>query len=196
MSSDMTPQINKAVSNYRALLESRGVKFPTDAFQSVLGNQAFATAQFELMRDYVEMSTGILVRDVTVDLSLTGMDAIRATGRKFYGSEHLANNMPRATYQGGQIHFFKVGKWINKHGPLIEAKRRGFSAMANPHSLAAYNAKHPEFADTHPNATTWPGDEQDEVCYAAFRRWHGRRDVDVSQGGNVWFDDWWLAAVV
>jgi hypothetical protein len=130
------------------------------------------------------------------DLSLTGMDAICATGRKFYGSERLANSMPRATHQGGQIHFFKVGKWIKKHGPLIEAKQRGFSDMANPHSLAAYNAKHPEFADTHPNVTTWPGDEQDEVCDAAFYLWHDERIVDVRQRGSGWHDDWWLAAVM
>ena len=134
----------------------------------------------------------IITRDFTCDPAITGMDAINATGREKYVTDSVVEAMPHATSESGQTHFFKVGKTLKVRQPAQEAAKRGLR-LVDPHTLVAFNAANPEFADTHPNATEWD-DENGNACYAAFRRWfHDKRVVCVDQFDLDWDDLWWFA---
>ena len=101
MKSMIRKQIKKFLSGFRRVLHKyRHVwSFPSDPH--------FPLAHAVLFREGVEASSGIIVRNFTVDLSLVGMDAINATGRVFYGDKSIVAAMPRATATAGEIHFFK-----------------------------------------------------------------------------------------
>ena len=134
----------------------------------------------------------IVTRDYTCDPALIGMDAINATGRSKYVTNSVVEAMPRATFESGQSHFFRVGKTMKVRQPAIEAAKRGLR-LVDPHTLAAFNAANPEFADTHPNATEWDG-KNGNACCAAFGRWSDdERSVLVFQNDDDCRDGWWFA---
>lgn len=199
MSKDMTlqemttGQIAKAVANYRAMLEKHAGNFPSDAVQVVLGDPDFAAQQFTLFRERVEARSGIIVRDFVVDLNLVGMVAINATGRAKYLNNRVVAKMPRATVPNGKLHFFQIGRYTPAGEVEAEYSKRGLVAV-DPHTLAAFNAANPEFADECPNGTQWK-DTDGDFCYATFDRWLDKRDVYVDQNDNDWSDGWWFAGV-
>lgn len=196
----MTPQemtagqVAKAVSNYRTMLEKHGPDFPSDAVQAVLGDPGFAEAQLQLLRARVEMRTGILTRDVLIDLSLVGMQAINATGRKQYANKAVVATMPHAQNTQAKIHFFNGGRYLPVGEVQAEVEKRGFKSLVDPHTLAAFNTANPEFADTHPNCTQWVGVDG-KFCYEAVDRWNDERDVSVSRHDVAWDGSWWFAAL-
>lgn len=137
--------------------------------------------------------TDVITRDFTCDPALIGMDAINATGRNKYVTDSVVKVMPHATAGSGQIHFFKVGAILEVRQPMQEAFRRGLR-LVDPHTLAAFNAANPEFADTHPNGTEWE-DDNGSACCAAFDRCGGERSVGVGKNVSGWDDLWWYAGV-
>ncbi len=139
------------------------------------------------------MSDNIIIHSFTCDPTLIGMDAINATNRKKYVTDSVVKTMPRGAASSGQIHFFKVGTTLEVGQPAQEAAKRGLR-LADPHTLAAFNAANPKFADTHPNGTEWD-DASGIACYATFDRWNDERNVSVEQSDSGWADDWWFAAV-
>jgi hypothetical protein len=194
MSKNMTPkQVNKFIGNIRAMLEKHALNFPSDAVQAVLGDPDFAAQQFTLFRERVEARSGVIVRDFSVDLSLVGMDAVNATGRAFYGDKNVVANMPRATLPEGKLQFFQTGRYTPVGEVDAEYAKRGLRPV-DPHTLCAFNAANPEFADTHPNGTQWK-DIKGNFCCACFDRSSGERGVFVLQFDVVWGDDWWFAGV-
>lgn len=190
----MTPrQINKAVGNYRALLEKYSGYFPSDTVQAVLGNSDFAAAQFNLFRERVEAQSGLLIREVVVDLSLIGMAAIDATKSIKYIIESVVTSMPRATAATNRLHFFQTGRYTSVAELEAEADKRGLT-LVDPHTLAAFNAANPEFADTRPNVTQWK-DQKGNFCYALFYGSRGERRVRVYRHDHGWDHGWWFAGV-
>lgn len=142
------------------------------------------------------VSDSIIIRDFVVDLALVGMAAIDATGWEKYVSESVVEAMPRATTPTGQIHFFCVGKRLKRLGPgeaAIEAVKRCLH-LCDPHTLAAFNAANPQFADTHPNLTEWVN-KAGEPCYASFARWGADPHVFIEQKDKLWDEFWWFAGV-
>lgn len=139
------------------------------------------------------MSTNILVRDFTVDLNLVGMAAINATGRVKYVNDRVVANMPRATVSEGKLHFFQTGRYTTVAQVEAEYSKRGLVAV-DPHTLCAFNAANPEFADERPNGTQWK-DANGDFRYATFSRWNGERSVDVLRSDRGWNDGWWFAGV-
>ena len=192
MSKDMTlPQINKFLGNLRAMLEKSVVGLPSEAVQAVLGDPDFAVAQLALFRERVEARSGLIVRDFAVDPTIVGMDAINATRRAFYGDKDVVGTMPHATVPNGQLHFFQTGRYTPVGELEAEYAKRELVAC-DPHTLCAFNAANPEFADTHPNGTQWK-DAGGNFCYAVFNRWDVERRVSVSRSGDDWSDGWWFA---
>lgn len=193
MEKAMTPQqINKMLANLRVMLEKHERYFPADAVQEVLGDSAFATGQFNLFRDAVEAQAKIITREFAVDLNLVGMAAIDATGRTKYVDKKVVAAMPRATAESGVIYFFPTGRYVPVGEVDAEYEKYGLVAV-DPHSLSAFNAANPEFADNHPNATQWR--DVDGFCGATFDGWDGERYVDVYRRDRAWYDTWWLAGV-
>lgn len=199
MSTDVTlqemtkGQINKAMGNYHAMLMKHAPNFPADAVQAVLGDPDFAAAQFGLFRERVEARSGMIVHDFAVDLTLVGMAAINATGRTKYVNDHVVETMPRATVPNGKLHFFQTGRYTPAAEVEAEYSKRGLVAV-DPHTLAAFNAANPEFADERPNSTQWK-DADGGFCYAGFSRWLGGRRVHVDRGDDDWSGFWWFAGV-
>jgi hypothetical protein len=138
------------------------------------------------------MTANSITRDFTVNPALVGMAAINATGCKQYVTERVAQAMPRATDESGQIHFFRVDMILEVGQPALEAAKRGL-VIADPHTLAAFNAANPEFAGTHPNVTVW--DKNGYACYATFTGRGSKRFVSVRQGGYHLGGSWWFAGV-
>ena len=199
MSKDMTlqamttGQIAKAVANFRAMLEKYAGDFPSDAVQTVLGDSDFATAQFSLFREQVELRSGIIVRDFTVDLTLVGMAAIEATGRAKYVNADVVASMPGATAPEGKLHFFQTGRYTPVAEVKAEYSKRGLVAV-DPHILCAFNAANPEFTDERRNGTQWK-DAKGDFCCAAFRRCGDGRFVSVDRSDDGWSVGWWFAGV-
>ena len=199
MSKDMTlqemtaGQISKAVANYRAMLEKHAGNFPVDVVQDVLGDRDFAAAQFALFCERVEARSGIIVRDFTVCFRLVGMAAIEATGRAKYVHANVVASMPGPTAPEGKLHFFQTGRYTPAAEVEAEYSKRGLVAV-DPHTLAAFNAANPEFADERPNVTQWK-DADGGFCYATFGGWRGMRRVGVGHSDGGWFDCWWFAGV-
>lgn len=197
------PQINKCVGNIRAMLEKHADNFPSDAVQAVLGDPDFAAEQFKIFRERVESRSGIIVRDFVADLSLVGMVAIDATGRRKFVDDCVVMAMPRAVVPGGKICFFGSGSKATTSFDEVEAgySKRGLVAV-DPHTLTAFNAANPGFADTYPNSTLWRNAD-DYPCSMSFGsgsmglRGSGGRYVKVGMrnDNSYWTSGNWFAGV-
>jgi len=186
-------QINKAVGNYRALLEKHSPEFDRDAVQQALGSKGLATDMFAIFRGYVERFAGMIVRTVSVDRSRTPEQALVATGRAQHTDSKVVATMPKGNSEEVKVVFFKVGKFVSDDD--LEKEYAGRNLVpADPFSLAAVNEAYQAFADKYPNGTHWK-DDNGNWCFAAFVRWDDERDVYVRRNAYDWGGGWWFAAL-
>jgi len=137
-----------------------------------------------------------IVRTAKVNLSLSGKQAIKATGRAQYLTDAVVAEMPRVgTSSEVTLHYVNPGidlkpkqldEWVEKNYP-------GYR-LADPFELAADQEVDPTFADTHPCGTQW-WDKNGNPCCAVFFRWFGERGVRVNQDGDAWNGFWWFPLV-
>lgn len=205
MTTIMTPsktttagQIDKAVANYRALLEKHSGDFNTDAVQMVLGQSELAGEQFAVFRRRVEAVSNLIVRKVPVNRNRSQQEALDATNRAQYTDRKVVDAMPKGEGDEAEIVFFKPdlsqrNSFISDDDLEKEFELRGLKP-ADPISVAAVNEADPAFADEKPHGTHWK-DAKGNWCYVTFCRWHGKRGVYVRRVDNVWFDYWWFAGV-
>lgn len=205
MTTIMTPsktttvgQIDKAVANYRAILEKHSGEFNTDAVQEVLGQSELAGEQFAVFRRRVEAVSNLIVRKAKVNRGRSQHEAIEATGRAQYTDRKVVDSMPKGEGDEVEVVFFEPdlsqrNGFISDDDLEKEFELRGLKP-ADPISVAAVNEADPAFADEKPHGTHWK-DAKGNWCYAAFRRWHGERWVNVNRNGCDWNDRWWFAGV-
>ncbi len=199
MEQAMTPsqmteeQINKAVANYRAMLVKHAPDFASSAVQQVLGSKEFARDQLGLFRSRVEAISNLIARHVVVNRTRTPMEAIEAAGRNKYLNDSVVATMPRGESGEADVIFFRLGRDVSDANLDKEYDLRDLKP-ADPYALAAVNEADPAFADNHPNSTHWK-DVDGNWCYAAFRRWRGKRSVDVYRNDRDWLGDWWFAGL-
>ncbi len=186
-------QIDKAVGNYRALLEKHSKDFYSEAVQLVLGQSELADEQFQLFRARVEAHGNIIVRHVRVDRSRTPKKVLTATGRNQHVTDSVVETMPKGEREEVHVHFFKLGRFVNDADLEKEYTLRDLKP-ADPYSQAAVNEADPAFADEHPNGTHWK-DADDNWCFATFSRWFGDRSVIVHRIGHGWLVGWWFAGL-
>jgi hypothetical protein len=187
-------QINKAVSNYRALLEKHSPEFATEPTQTVLGMTELAGEMFDLFRKRVEAISNMIVRQAGVNMSLTPQQVLDATGRRQYTDAKVVATMPRfGLLEDQRVYFFKLGRYVSDAELEKEYELRGLKA-AKPDHVAQVNADDPAFADEHPNGTHWQ-DAEGKWCFAAFDHWLEERRVDVDCDDVGWDDGWWFAGV-
>lgn len=198
-SKTMTPgQIDKAVANYRALLEKHSDDFDVEAVQIVLGQSELAGEQFAVFRRRVEAVSNLTVRKVKVNRSRSRQEALEATGRVQYTDREVVDSMPKGEGDEVEVVFFKPDL-SNRNGYISdddlekEFELRGLKP-ADPVSVAAVNEADPAFADEKPHGTHWK-DAKGNWCYATFDRWYGKREVYVNRDDDVWYDGWWFAGV-
>lgn len=196
---NMTPsmtterQINKAVANFRALLEKHSPEFNSEAVQTVLGQSEFTNEVFALFRKRVEAVSNMIVRFVSVDRARTPQQVLKTTGRKQYINPDVVAAMPRGEGNEAEVIFFKLDHYVSDDDLEKEYELRGLKP-ADPYSLSAINEANPAFADEHPNATHWKGTDN-KWCYAAFDRWDDERDVGVCRNDRGWGVRWWFAGL-
>ena len=194
-----TGQIDKAVADYRALLEKHAGEFDTEAVQTVLGQSEFAGEQLAIFRRRVEMISNMIIRRIRVNRSLTPQQALDATGRKQYTDRDVVNSMPHGEGDEAEVVFFKLdlskrGGYISDNDLEKEFELRGL-VSADPYSLAAVNRDDPAFADEKPNGTHWK-DANGKWCFAVFYCWDGGgRSVSVDRHGDGWGERWWFAGL-
>ncbi len=199
--SEMTDgQINKAVANYRAMLEKHRGELMSEPAQQVLGSAELGAEMFGILRRRVEMLTGMIVRRVKVDRSRTPQAMLDATGRKQYTTRSVVDAMPRGEGEETDVVFFKPRPEEYDHDGWMsdEALDRAYDAPglkpADPYSVGAVNETDPAFADEKPHGTHWK-DGRGKWCFAAFDRWGGERFVDVYRRGSGWDIYWSFAGV-
>jgi hypothetical protein len=204
MTEIMTPseitdgQINKAVANYRALLEKHRAEMMSEPAQQVLGQSELATEMLGVLRRRIEMVSNQIVHIVAVNRKRTPKAALKASGRNLYVTDAVVEAMPRGTGDEVALIYFKPDKSAYKNGWLScqaladEYKRRGL--VPDPQAQIDDNAANPEFADTTPNACQWK-DEDGNWCYAMFHRWNVERHVDVNRNDFDWFGFWSFAGI-
>jgi hypothetical protein len=187
-------QINKAVADYRAMLEKHAPQFSSESVQIVLGQPEFVKDQFDLFRRRVEMfSSNLIFRHVTVDRSRNPRASLGMTGRNLHVNDEVMKTMPKGNGAEVDVVFFKLGHNVGDTDLEKEYELLGL-VPADPYSLAKVNEDDPAFADGHPNGTHWK-DTEDEWCFATFCRWFGERAVGVNRNGHDWRDDWWFAGI-
>ena len=191
-------QIDKAVGNYRALLEKHRGEFESEPFQLVLGQSELADEQFGVLRKRIEAISGMIVRRVSVNRNRTPKQALDATGRKQYTDGDVVNAMPHGEGDEVEVVFFKPDL-TNRNGYISDAdldkdyELRGLKP-ADPYSVSVVNEADNAFADEKPHGTHWK-DSNGKWCFATFGLWRGERFVSVDRHDYGWFDDWWFAGV-
>lgn len=188
-----TGQIDKAVAQYRAMLEKHAFQFAAEPTQQVLGDPGLAKSQFELFQVRVEAVSNLIIRHVAVYRHQTPQSVLDVTGRKTYINASVVKTMPRGEGAEVEVSFFRVGRDLSDPDLDKEYTLRGL-IPADPYSLAAVNQADPAFADDHPNATHWQ-DADGNWCYAIFSRWDGERYVNVSRRDGAWGDRWWFSGL-
>ena len=196
-------QINKAVANYRALLERYSKRFESDAVQEVLGQPDFVGEQFGIFRRRVESASKTITRLVQANRSRTGQEAINATSRLQHAEQDVVDSMPQGCGDRVEIRFFKIDSedrgYLDFSDDAIdrEFELRGLKP-ADPYSVAAVNELDPAFADYHANCTRWR--HNGCWCYAMFSsqidRAGIRREVRiVSHRYHIRGVVWWFAGI-
>ena len=195
-------QIDKAVANYRALLEKHSRDFNTEAVQTVLGQTELAGEQFAVFRQRVKVVSNLIVnlivRKVPVNRSRSSQEALDATTRAQYTDRKVVDAMPKGEGDEAEIVFFKPD--LSERNGFIsdDHLEKEFDLRdlkpADPISVAAVNEADPTFADQIPHGTHWKN-ANGCWCYAAFIRWDGERKVRVSRVDNGWLGHWWFAGV-
>ena len=187
-------QIDKAVANYRALLDKHSREFDSETVQLVLGQSELADDMFAVFRKRVEAISNLIVRCIGVNRNRMPQGAIGATGRMQYTDGTVVNAMPRGEGEEAEVVFFKLGHYVSDNDLEKEYALRGLVPI-DPYSLSAVNEADPAFADEHPNSTHWK-DSGGRWCYVAFDRWDvGGRSVSVRRSGSDWRGSWWFAGL-
>lgn len=187
-------QINKAVANYRALLEKHSKEFDSGTVQTVLGQSEFADEVFAIFRKRVEVVSNMIMHRVNVNRACTPKQVLDATSRVQYNTNSdVVTAMPRGEGDEVEVFFFKLGRYVSDDDLEKEYELRGLKPV-DSYSLAAVNEADPAFADEHPNSTHWK-DANGKWCYVAFNRWNDERIVDVDRYDNDWDDYWWFAGL-
>ena len=208
MAKTMTPsdktttqaQIDKAVGNYRALLEKHASDFPAATVQTVLGMAELAREMFDLLRKRVETLANMITRTVKVDRLRAPQQALEAVGFRQYVDENVVAAMPNGEGEETTVHFFKPRpEAYDKNGLLTDDKLKAEYELvglkpADPYSLAAVSESDSAFVDERPNATHWQ-DADGKWCFAAFGRWGDERSVRVRSDDGDWGGNWWFAGV-
>lgn len=202
MTKFMTPsmtlgQIDKAVRNYRAMLEKHASEFGAEAVQTVLGQSELAGEQLAVFRRRVEAVSNLIIRKVKVNRARSPQEAIAATGLKQYVDDSVVSAMPRGEGEEVEAVFFQVKAWECTRPGFISDDdlekafaRRGIKN--DPIAVAKANEDDPTLADEKPHGTHWK-DASGNWCCAAFGRGLGGRGVGVGRGDRGWIDYCWFA---
>ncbi len=185
-------QIDKAVANYRALLDKHAHEFGAEPVQTVLGQAELAEEMLGVFRRRIEAISNMIVRHVRVDRSRTPQQAIAATRRVEYCNDVVVKTMP--TGEGDEVDVYFVPTKRSVPAAELDAFLAQYGLVSDPRAQAAVNEADPAFADEIPNGSQWV-DAEGEYCYLAFDRWRGLRSVYCSRYGRSWDDSWWFAGV-
>ncbi|OGI78609.1 hypothetical protein A3C57_00010 [Candidatus Nomurabacteria bacterium RIFCSPHIGHO2_02_FULL_33_12] len=185
-------QIDKAVANYRALLDKHAKEFNTEAVQIVLGQPELATEQLAVFRKRVEAISNMIVRIVKVNRNQFPKEAINATGRVQYVNDSVLAEMPHGKGEEVKVYFFKISRQISCADLEKEYELRDLKP--DPTAQTKVNEDDPAFADTYPNGSQWK-DKNGKLCFSTFNRYDDERYVLVSRDDNDWYDHWWFAGV-
>ena len=189
----MTPQemtvgqINKAASNFRALLEKHAPNFPADVVQAVLGDPGFAQAQLELLKNRIEARTGLrtLTLPESFDFDSIDVKTVKNIGRAFYGDADILLTCAKPV--GEQV--VSITLW-EESGSLssetLDSRFADKGLAPNPWDLLAFALKQPDFADNRAIATQWK-DADSNFCCALFGQWSGERKLHVDRRRHDWY---------
>lgn len=184
-----TQQIDKAVANYRAMLEKHAPHFASTAVQWALGLPVLAKVQSEVFRTYVEAVSKTVIRFVKVDRARTPKQAIDATRRVQYVDADMLAMMPVGT-GGAEAIFVNLGHDVYCDKLDDELGKIGFKLIVDPQGLAAINEDDPAFADERPNCTQWKDQNGNYWCMI-FGGWYGERSIGLKRcdqlGDDLWF---------
>ncbi len=186
-------QIDKAVANYRALLEKHAGEFNSEAVQTVLGQSELAEEHFQVFRTRVEAISNFIIRKVKVNRSRSPQQAIDATGCTQYTENTVVKVMPIGEGEEVDLYLIPFKQQLSVDALEQEVDKAGF-VLVDPITLCALNEADPALADTIPNATQWR-DKNGKVCYACFGRWDGKRKVHIYRNDNGWGGYWFFGCV-
>jgi hypothetical protein len=182
-----TGQIDKAVANYRAMLEKHAGEFNSEEVQFVLGQQELANEQFAFLRERVEAVGGIIRRRVVVRRNRTQQEMLDATGRVQYINSEVVGLIPGKgeTEEEEDMYFIPL-KGKDTSAEAVQTLLDQCGLKPDGYAVSAVNEADPSFAASHPNCTQWV-DADGKHCYIAFFQWDdGGRRVHVYRIGGGW----------
>jgi len=142
-------------------------------------------------------SGNIISRSVTVNLLLSPMQALEATGQPLYVIKSVAETMPRCNKSKQEVFFVKHDRWMGCTDWSVYLDSLGLKPC-DPYTLAKVNEDDREFANKYPNRTHWRDCSETHWCVAIFARWGGKRRVDIYKitGDGYWNSTVWFASVL
>lgn len=171
---------------------------PSKQTQEVLESQgAVLTEEFVAnLRKRVDAISGMIVRRVKVDRTITSQAAIEATGRMLEVASTVVAEMPQGEGDEVEVCFFKLDLssgdgYISDEDLVREYDLRGLKT--DPRAQVAVNTDDPAFADVHPNVCPWK-DKKGYWYFSMFFR-RNERIVRVQEPDDDWDDYCWFAGV-
>lgn len=136
---------------------------------------------------------GTIIRNIKVNRTLSGKQAVNATGRKKYVTDAVVDAMPSGTEVEMEVHLVPFKRYVVATKLDEELAALGYK-MIDPIASCAMNEADPELADKYPNGVQWK-DASGKFCCAAFDHWLDGRGVSVRQRGSGWHDSWFFPCV-
>lgn len=189
-------QIGTTTELLSSILRKNSKELPGDAVQEVLKNQGGPMAKdfLAVIRRYVDAVSKVITRIVKVDRKRSPQEALKATGKVQYVIECVVAEMLNGTDEEVEVVFFSLDYEVDKDTLMKEYELRELHPV-DPHTLAAVNEAHPDFADRYPNYTQWK-DKNGNWCFIGFHCMYGSgRSVYVSNHEHKLNQFWWFAGV-
>lgn len=200
IASQMTDgQVEDLVAKFRsACLKHRDGISLEDA-QTALGTENIGMIMFTLFLELTRKLTQIVVRLVRgINRECTpqqAVDTVVATGRTPYINSEVVATIPRGEGDEAKFAYVELGKYCDSNAAaMARVAELGYEPYNDVRAVIEDLRQHPDLADDNKPIVCFWTDTQGRIYWIAFSRWYDERNVCVDRDGDVWFEDWRVAA--
>lgn len=187
-------QIDKAVNNFRVLLEKHSKNLDQDLVQKALGNKRLADDMLSTFYRHIDIERPMLVLKAKIDLSLTPYQFLATINAQKNLDLKAVQFIPRVKSDEIEVCFFQLSRYVDDNQLEGEYKLRGLNP-ADPVSQIAVNIANPSFMQNHSNATHWNPFGL-TYYFSTIMAGFEKPTINIGPCGGVGFGTkWWFAGV-
>ena len=191
-------KINKAVANYRAMLEKHSVDFDPRAVQKVLEHPGLIKKQFEVFRRLVGAREYEHIENLRVMRGRSAGEVLEATRCTIhtFKVEGAVKTMPEGKGDEVELVIFTMG--VDASYWEVHREYESRNLISDPVALADFCAQNPDFFELFPIACQWMSDGKTYTAmfYTSTIK-KGEKRVDIYGHGynTLWSEDVRFAGV-